>query len=181
MQLVLLESPAGVGCPEVAADDRDGDGVLDLEDACPDDPGPVMNDGCPVSDEVPAGSGGDDSPVTEDSDGDGLVDELDDCPLVEGPLENHGCPAEAGGGEGAEGVAPGDEGDSDGDGIPDGEESSEGFLELLDMFLGDVRIIDYVEFQALDFVVNEAYEEVYCYASLTQNPPDHYGPFNFAG
>ena len=175
------ESPAGVGCPEVAADDRDGDGVLDPEDACPDDPGPVMNDGCPVSDEVPVGSGGDDSPVTEDSDGDGLVDESDDCPLVEGPLENHGCPAEAGGGEGAEGVAPGDEGDSDGDGIPDGEEGSEGFLELLDMFLGDLRIIDFVEFQALDFVVNEAYEEVYCYASLTQNPPDHYGPFNFAG
>lgn len=58
--------------------DRDGDGILDEFDDCPDTPGipstiPGCN-GCP------------------DTDGDGLCDELDACPDEPGPIENDGCP-----------------------------------------------------------------------------------------
>lgn len=56
--------------------DRDGDGIVDRLDACPDDAGPVENQGCPDS----------------DRDGDGVVDRLDNCPDEFGPAENQGCP-----------------------------------------------------------------------------------------
>jgi outer membrane protein OmpA-like peptidoglycan-associated protein len=54
--------------------DRDGDGIPDDRDACPDKPGPKEWQGCP------------------DSDGDGIPDHLDKCPEVPGPRENQGCP-----------------------------------------------------------------------------------------
>ena len=54
--------------------DRDGDGIPDREDECPDTPGLAKFNGCP------------------DTDGDGLPDHLDDCPLEPGPIENNGCP-----------------------------------------------------------------------------------------
>ena len=177
-EIGAAESGSGVGCPDVRGDDRDGDGVADSDDACPDEPGAVVNNGCPAGADAPsAGGAGGDEAATIDSDGDGLVDESDACPFEAGPLENNGCPVDAGGGV----PAPGSEGDSDGDGIPDGEESSEGLIETLDFLFGGLQITNFVEFQALDFQVNEAYDEVYCYASLTQDPPDHYGPFNFVG
>jgi outer membrane protein OmpA-like peptidoglycan-associated protein len=69
--------------------DRDGDGIPDDEDDCPDEPGPVETRGCP-----------------RDTDGDGLIDSEDACPLQPGPRENHGCPFE-------------NDEDRDGDGIPD--------------------------------------------------------------
>ena len=58
--------------------DRDKDGILDKDDACPDTPGiasdnPEFN-GCP------------------DTDGDGVFDKVDQCPDVAGPAENNGCP-----------------------------------------------------------------------------------------
>jgi len=58
--------------------DRDKDGILDKDDACPDEPGipsdnPEFN-GCP------------------DRDGDGVFDKVDECPDVAGPAENNGCP-----------------------------------------------------------------------------------------
>jgi OmpA-OmpF porin, OOP family len=64
---------------EPPAYDRDGDGVDDPEDRCPDVPGPKSNDGCPL-----------------DSDGDGIPDVEDACPYVKGPRTNdpktNGCP-----------------------------------------------------------------------------------------
>ncbi|MFA5620498.1 MAG: OmpA family protein [Weeksellaceae bacterium] len=58
--------------------DRDGDGILDEEDDCPDTPGIASSypgcNGCP------------------DTDGDGLCDDLDDCPEEAGPIDNNGCP-----------------------------------------------------------------------------------------
>jgi outer membrane protein OmpA-like peptidoglycan-associated protein len=57
-------------------EDRDGDGVVDRLDSCPDQPGPVASNGCP---------GG-------DRDGDGVPDALDKCPDVAGTKENDGCP-----------------------------------------------------------------------------------------
>ncbi|HLT50683.1 MAG TPA: DUF5723 family protein, partial [Arenibacter sp.] len=58
--------------------DRDGDGVLDKADGCPDVEGPTENHGCPW----------------EDSDGDNVLDKDDQCPEVSGPIENKGCPWE---------------------------------------------------------------------------------------
>ncbi len=62
-------------CPDDATDDRDADGICDSEDACPDDP---ANDGdgdgiCDSSDDCP-----DDS--ANDQDGDGICDGVDPCP-----------------------------------------------------------------------------------------------------
>jgi outer membrane protein OmpA-like peptidoglycan-associated protein len=56
--------------------DRDGDGILDADDACPDQPGPAENKGCPWG----------------DKDNDKVLDPDDQCPEVPGPVENHGCP-----------------------------------------------------------------------------------------
>ncbi|HEY4224022.1 MAG TPA: OmpA family protein [Myxococcota bacterium] len=71
--------------------DRDGDGIPDDKDACPDQPEDKDlfqdEDGCP----------------DPDNDGDGILDPLDKCPNTPGPKENDGCPY----------------GDRDGDGIPD--------------------------------------------------------------
>ncbi len=59
--------------------DRDGDGVPDDEDKCPDVPGPASNAGCPEG-ELP------------DRDHDGIPDKDDRCPDDPGPKELEGCP-----------------------------------------------------------------------------------------
>lgn len=83
---------------EPAVEDKDGDGIYDDKDACPDDPedkdGFEDSDGCPDL----------------DNDGDGILDVDDACPLVkedyDGDRDEDGCPE-------------GRDGDRDGDGIPD--------------------------------------------------------------
>ncbi len=83
---------------EPAVKDRDGDGIRDDRDSCPDDAedkdGFEDSDGCPDL----------------DNDGDGIPDVDDACPLVkedyDGDRDEDGCPE-------------GREGDRDGDGIPD--------------------------------------------------------------
>ncbi len=57
--------------------DRDGDGVADYDDACPDDPGLPELDGCPPP---------------PDTDGDGIRDPDDKCPEQAGVPEYEGCP-----------------------------------------------------------------------------------------
>lgn len=59
--------------------DRDGDGVQDQHDLCPDVPGPAANKGCPYK-------------TNEDTDLDGVINEADRCPTVPGPAMNNGCP-----------------------------------------------------------------------------------------
>ncbi len=95
--------------------DRDGDGVPDHVDACPDIPGLPEFDGCPDSDgdgvpdhldecphePGPAYNAGCPDPYAADRDGDGIPDLIDACPDVPGEWRFQGCP------------------DSDGDGIPD--------------------------------------------------------------
>jgi outer membrane exchange protein TraA len=54
--------------------DPDKDGVIGEQDKCPDDAGPVENNGCP------------------DMDGDGVLGAADRCPKAPGSVENHGCP-----------------------------------------------------------------------------------------
>jgi outer membrane protein OmpA-like peptidoglycan-associated protein len=105
----------------IAQADRDGDGVPDAEDKCPDQPGPRENGGCPAvkdsdGDGIPDdidrcpldpedfdGFQDEDGCPDPDNDGDGIVDRLDACPNTPGPVENRGCPVL----------------DRDGDGIPD--------------------------------------------------------------
>jgi outer membrane protein OmpA-like peptidoglycan-associated protein len=56
--------------------DSDGDGILDPADACPTEAGPPERKGCPV----------------RDADRDGVIDERDACPAAQGPADNRGCP-----------------------------------------------------------------------------------------
>jgi outer membrane protein OmpA-like peptidoglycan-associated protein len=84
--------------------DRDGDGVVDSKDECPDSAGPVALMGCPDRDgdgvpdihdkcpDVPGSKNFQGCPAP-DSDGDGVNDDDDKCPLVKGVKENFGCPA----------------------------------------------------------------------------------------
>lgn len=62
-----------LGAPD---DDHDRDGVPNLKDLCPREPGPAELDGCP------------------DRDGDLIPDREDRCPREPGPAENEGCPVE---------------------------------------------------------------------------------------
>lgn len=56
--------------------DKDGDGVPNGMDACPDVAGLSANKGCPDT----------------DTDGDGIVDRMDSCPKIAGTKANKGCP-----------------------------------------------------------------------------------------
>jgi OmpA-OmpF porin, OOP family len=75
-------------CPDLAGKpefqgcpDSDSDGIVDSEDACVNEPGPPETQGCPVS---------------KDSDGDGVPDDIDRCPLdsedKDGFQDEDGCP-----------------------------------------------------------------------------------------
>ena len=92
------------------ASDRDGDGVYDKDDLCPDVPGLKEFQGCP------------------DTDGDGIQDSEDDCPLEAGTAEMRGCPDTDGDGvRDIDDACPDEAGlkslqgcpDADGDGIAD--------------------------------------------------------------
>jgi OOP family OmpA-OmpF porin len=94
--------------------DRDGDGVPDVDDACPDIPGLPSLQGCPDRDhdgiadnvdkcpDVPGVAKYQGCPIP-DTDGDGINDEEDQCPTVKGLAKYHGCPMP----------------DKDGDGVAD--------------------------------------------------------------
>lgn len=84
-------------CPDVAGlaslqgcPDRDGDGIADMDDKCPDQAGTGKYQGCPIP----------------DTDGDGINDEDDKCVTVKGVARYQGCPVP----------------DTDGDGINDEED-----------------------------------------------------------
>lgn len=82
---VCAEREFVMEAPKPKPGDRDGDGYLDNEDECPDEPetwnGYKDEDGCP------------DDP---DTDGDGIPDSRDTCPLEpedkDGYLDDDGCP-----------------------------------------------------------------------------------------
>ena len=95
--------------------DSDGDGVLDLDDACPNVPGVAAFNGCPDSDADGIQDSEDECPLVAglasfngcpDSDGDGISDAKDACPSVKGVAKFGGCP----------------DPDSDGDGIVDSKD-----------------------------------------------------------
>jgi OmpA-OmpF porin, OOP family len=97
--------------------DRDGDGVLDVDDKCPDTPGLAALQGCPDRDGDGIADGDDKCPDVAglaryqgcpipDTDKDGINDELDKCPTVPGVARYQGCPIP----------------DTDGDGVNDEED-----------------------------------------------------------
>lgn len=81
--------------------DRDGDGVPDDIDRCPDAPGPAELEGCPdrdgdgvpdYLDRCPDEKGPKELEGCPDTDGDGVPDIDDKCPFEPGPAQNDGCP-----------------------------------------------------------------------------------------
>ena len=91
--------------------DRDGDGVADAVDQCPDQPGPAENKGCPLlvaaappappppaavvapqAQEPPKVAAAPAKPPEADRDRDGVPDRDDSCPDLPGPASNYGCP-----------------------------------------------------------------------------------------
>ena len=93
--------------------DRDGDGVLDADDRCPDVRGPTALQGCPdadgdglvdAEDKCPREAGTQKLAGCPDTDSDGIVDGQDKCPTVAGTAQFEGCA------------------DSDGDQISDGSD-----------------------------------------------------------
>jgi outer membrane protein OmpA-like peptidoglycan-associated protein len=107
-------------CPDVAGlpflrgcPDQDGDGIADAEDQCPTVAGLLKFNGCP------------------DSDGDGITDKDDACPYQAGPAGLNGCPDRDGDGIIDKNDACPDKAgtpqyhgcpDADGDGVPDNED-----------------------------------------------------------
>ncbi|MFA5788209.1 MAG: VCBS repeat domain-containing M23 family metallopeptidase, partial [Actinomycetota bacterium] len=61
----------GYGCSSGVGGDRDGDGVPDSSDQCPDQAGPASNGGCPVVDQQPPDLN---SAASSDFNGDGRAD-----------------------------------------------------------------------------------------------------------
>jgi OOP family OmpA-OmpF porin len=134
---VRSEDRAKNGCPS----DRDGDGILDADDACPDLPGVESEDpdkhGCP-----------------SDRDGDGVIDAEDACPDVPGVRSQdrakNGCP-----------------GDRDGDGIvdpddacpdvagPANQDRSKHGCPAARVEQGQIKILDRIEFKTASHVILE--------------------------
>ncbi len=104
----------GVGIAvKFGGSDKDGDGIYDKDDACPDVKGLEKFNGCP------------------DTDGDGIIDSKDACPDVAGLASLNGCPDKDGDGvTDAKDACPDVAGvaalngcpDADGDGIADAQD-----------------------------------------------------------
>jgi outer membrane protein OmpA-like peptidoglycan-associated protein len=110
--------------------DSDNDGVLDVEDACPEIPGLRKHKGCPPP----------------DKDGDGFLDNEDKCPNkpedFDGYQDNDGCPEEEDADSDNDGIldrddrCPTDPEDKDGfkdeDGCPDRDNDADGVPDTTD-------------------------------------------------
>jgi len=133
--------------------DRDGDGVPDLDDKCPDVPGPRESQGCPVArdsdgDGIPDdidrcpldpedldGFQDEDGCPDPDNDGDGIVDKIDACPSTPGPISNRGCPVLDRDGDGVpddQDRCPDQAGPVENGGCPDADRDGDGIVDRLD-------------------------------------------------
>jgi len=120
--------------------DRDGDGIKDDVDKCPDDPEDYDDfedeDGCPDL----------------DNDKDGIPDDLDHCPNEPGPESNHGCPEHKTNDRDGDGIpddldkCPNDPEDFDGfedeDGCPDLDNDKDGIPDKVDLCPNDPEDFD---------------------------------------
>lgn len=137
-QVTIARRPAEPTEPEpkriirIEKTDRDGDGVPDLDDACPDLAGRPELKGCP------------------DADADGIVDAEDACPKEAGPRETQGCPiAKDSDGDGIPDDidrCPLDPEDLDAfqdeDGCPDADNDGDGIVDRLDACPNDAGPIE---------------------------------------
>lgn len=93
--------------------DRDGDGIVDPSDKCPDVPGLAKYEGCPIPDSDKDGINDEEDKCPQvpglakyqgcpipDTDKDGINDEEDKCPQVPGLARYQGCPIPDGDGDG---------------------------------------------------------------------------------
>lgn len=133
--------------------DRDGDGVPDVDDWCPDEPGPPENHGCPIvkdsdGDGIPDdidrcpldaedkdGFQDEDGCPDPDNDGDGIVDKADACPNDPGPIENQGCPLPDRDHDGVpdkDDMCPDVPGPAWNHGCPDGDRDGDGIPDSID-------------------------------------------------
>jgi hypothetical protein len=137
--LVWAPEPAGAAHP--GAHDRDGDGIPDDADSCPDDPedkdGFQDEDGCPDL----------------DNDGDGIPDTLDKCPNdpedKDGFQDADGCPDLDNDNDGipdSQDKCPNDPEDKDGfqdeDGCPDLDNDNDGFPDSQDKCPNDPETVN---------------------------------------
>jgi len=125
---VLIKEP-----PKIVAikkTDRDGDGIPDVDDKCPDVPGLPEYDGCPP-------------PKPSDADGDGILDNVDKCPNdpedKDGFEDEDGCPDLDNDKDGildTDDKCPNDPEDKDGfqdeDGCPDPDNDGDGIPDIED-------------------------------------------------
>ncbi len=139
--LGLAYAPVGKEVPQEVKDDRDGDGIKNKVDQCPDEPEDIDKyqdedgcpdndndmdgvpdgyDSCPLEPEDKDGFADDDGCPDEDMDKDGIADEVDGCPEEpedkDGFEDEDGCPEE----------------DNDGDGLPDPDDLCPDQAEDLD-------------------------------------------------
>ncbi|HRH58323.1 MAG TPA: OmpA family protein [Chitinophagales bacterium] len=91
--------------------DTDGDGIYDIDDACPTVAGLAQFNGCP------------------DTDGDGIEDSKDECPTVPGIAEFNGCPDRDGDGiPDAKDACPDEKGIAKFGGCPDPDRDGDGIV-----------------------------------------------------
>ncbi len=139
-QVVIKAARAPV-VVKVEPTDRDGDGVIDAEDQCPDVPGVPENKGCPLAvdtdgDGIPDnldrcplnpedkdGFQDEDGCPDPDNDNDGITDAMDACPNDPGPVENRGCPTMD---RDHDGIADAEDACPDEPGIPDPDPKKNG-------------------------------------------------------
>ena len=134
-------TPQPLGSSRPGVGDRDGDGIPDDVDACPDDPedkdGFQDEDGCP----------------DPDNDGDGIPDDKDKCPNEpedkDGFQDEDGCPDPDNDGDGipdALDKCPNDPEDKDGfedeDGCPDPDNDNDGFPDAVDKCPNDPETVN---------------------------------------
>jgi outer membrane protein OmpA-like peptidoglycan-associated protein len=144
VSLGAVWSPQPAGQGEIGRGDRDGDGIPDSVDACPDDPedkdGYQDDDGCPDL----------------DNDGDGVPDLTDQCPNEPEDKDNFqdddGCPDRDNDGDGIPDVTdkcPNDKEDFDGfqddDGCPDEDNDGDGFPDNVDKCPNDPETVNGVD------------------------------------
>jgi outer membrane protein OmpA-like peptidoglycan-associated protein len=137
----LVWAPQPGGGAEASRNDRDGDGIPDSVDACPDEPedkdGFQDEDGCP----------------DPDNDGDGIPDAIDKCPNEpedkDGFQDADGCPDPDNDGDGipdSVDKCPNDPEDFDGfqdaDGCPDDDNDGDGIPDKLDKCPNDPETVN---------------------------------------
>jgi outer membrane protein OmpA-like peptidoglycan-associated protein len=125
-------APAPEPPPPPPPSDRDGDGIIDTEDACPDDAGPKTDDpstnGCP------------------DRDKDGVPDKVDACPDVPGVKtddpKTNGCPPD----RDKDGIIDADDACPDEPGPPNPDPKKNG-CPMAQIAAGQVKIRDQIKFR----------------------------------